>query len=443
MPANIVVPEVGESIVDARVAKWLSKAGDVVAVGDPLVELETDKIDVEVAAPQAGVLARIDHQDGADVKVGDVLGVIDEAPAATPRQAEPRPARRAGGESRRSRPSGAKAEAAARRPRPRRPRKKAAARAEGGSRERQGHRRRRPRDEARCRAGRVRPTPPAGAAGGHAGPAVARPAAPPAVAPTGATAIAPKSASACRSAARRSRGGSSRRSSTAAMLTTFNEVDMSAVMALRERHKQAFKKRHGVGLGIASFFVKAVDRRAARVPADQRRDPGRRDGAQALLRHRHRRRRGRGARRARAARRRPHVVRARSSSSIRDFAARAEDGTLTLEDLKGGTFTITNGGVFGSLLSTPILNPPQVGILGLHAIKERPVAVNGQVVDPADDVRRADLRSPHRGRLGSRPVPRAREGARRGSGRAAARLVIGGFLSGPARPVSSTETVSV
>ena len=168
--------------------------------------------------------------------------------------------------------------------------------------------------------------------------------------------------------------------STAAMLTTFNEVDMSAVMALRERHKQAFKERHGVGLGHHVVLRQGVDRRAARVPPDQRRDPGRRDGAQALLRHRRRRRRERRARRAGAARRRPDVASRRSRSSIREFAKRAEDGSLSLADLKGGTFTITNGGVFGSLLSTPILNPPQVGILGLHAIQERPVAVDGQVV---------------------------------------------------------------
>ena len=210
--------------------------------------------------------------------------------------------------------------------------------------------------------------------------------------------------------------------STAAMLTTFNEVDMTAVMALRERHKQSFKERHGVGLGIASFFVKAVDRRASRVSAHQRRNPGRRDGAQALLRHRRRRRRERGARRAGAARCRPDVVRRRSSSRSATSPKRAEDGTLSLADLKGGTFTITNGGVFGSLLSTPILNPPQVGILGLHAIQQRPVASNGQVVDPADDVRGAHLRSPHRRRLRGGAVPRPRQAARRGSGRAAARL---------------------
>jgi 2-oxoglutarate dehydrogenase E2 component (dihydrolipoamide succinyltransferase) len=166
--------------------------------------------------------------------------------------------------------------------------------------------------------------------------------------------------------------------STAAMLTTFNEVDMSAVMALRERHKGAFKERHGVGLGIASFFVKAsigALREFPRINAEIQGDEmvlksyydigvavGASEGLVVpVLRDADR------------------MSFAEMETHIRDFARRAEDGTLTLTDLKGGTFTITNGGVFGSLLSTPILNPPQVGILGLHKIQERPVAAGGQV----------------------------------------------------------------
>ena len=165
---------------------------------------------------------------------------------------------------------------------------------------------------------------------------------------------------------------------TAAMLTTFNEIDMSAVMALRERHKQAFKERHGVSLGIASFFVKAsigalraFSRLNAEIQGDEMvlkryYDIGVAVGASEglvvpVLRDADR------------------LSFAEIEQHIREFARRAEDGTLSLADLKGGTFTITNGGVFGSLLSTPILNPPQVGILGLHAIQQRPIAVNGQV----------------------------------------------------------------
>ena len=166
--------------------------------------------------------------------------------------------------------------------------------------------------------------------------------------------------------------------STAAMLSTFNEVDMTAVMALRERHKQTFKERHGVGLGIASFFVKAsigALRAYPRLNAEIQ-------GDEMILKHYYDIGVAVGASEGLVV----PVIRdaerlsfAEIEKQIRDFAKRAEDGTLSLADLKGGTFTITNGGVFGSLLSTPIINPPQVGILGLHKIQDRPVAVNGQV----------------------------------------------------------------
>jgi 2-oxoglutarate dehydrogenase E2 component (dihydrolipoamide succinyltransferase) len=165
---------------------------------------------------------------------------------------------------------------------------------------------------------------------------------------------------------------------TAAMLSTFNEVDMSAVMTLRERHKQTFKEKHGVGLGIASFFVKAsigALRAFPRLNAEIQ-------GDEMVLRHYYDIGVAVGAAEGLVV----PVIRdaetlgfAAIETQIREFAKRAEDGTLSLADLKGGTFTITNGGVFGSLLSTPILNPPQVGILGLHKIQDRPIAVNGQV----------------------------------------------------------------
>ena len=167
--------------------------------------------------------------------------------------------------------------------------------------------------------------------------------------------------------------------STAAMLTTFNEVDMSAVMAMRERHKQAFKDRHGVGLGIASFFVKAsigALRAFPRINAEIQ-------GDEMVLKHYYDIGVAVGASEGLVVpvlRDADRMSFAQIEQQIRDFAKRAEDGSLSLADLKGGTFTITNGGVFGSLLSTPILNPPQVGILGLHTIQQRPVAANGQVV---------------------------------------------------------------
>jgi 2-oxoglutarate dehydrogenase E2 component (dihydrolipoamide succinyltransferase) len=165
---------------------------------------------------------------------------------------------------------------------------------------------------------------------------------------------------------------------TAAMLTTFNEVDMSAVMALRERHKEAFKKQYGVGLGIASFFVKAAvaalrtfPQLNAEIQGDEivlKRyyDIGMAVGAEGGLV-------------VPVIRDADRVSFSAIETAIRSFASKAADGTLTLEDLSGGTFTITNGGVFGSLMSTPILNPPQVGILGLHKIQDRVVPVNGRV----------------------------------------------------------------
>jgi len=366
MPANIVVPEVGESIVDARVAKWLRKEGDVVAAGDPLVDLETDKIDLEVGAPQAGVLSRIDRKDGDDVKVGEVLGIIDEAQGAgkgAPQAAAPVTSAPATGTAAQEKSTRATPTA-----------KKAAEQHDV--------------DLARVKgsgdAGRVmrRDVEQAAAVGGGNGKGAAearkaRPAAPP---------DSPRRATGDRSEERvrmsKRRATIAKRlveaQSTAAMLTTFNEVDMSAVMALRERHKQAFKERHGVGLGIASFFVKAsvgALREFPRINAEIQGDEmvlkryydigvavGASEGLVVpVLRDADR------------------MSFAEIEKEIRDFARRAEDGSLSLADLKGGTFTITNGGVFGSLLSTPILNPPQVAILGLHKIQDRAVAVNGQV----------------------------------------------------------------
>jgi 2-oxoglutarate dehydrogenase E2 component (dihydrolipoamide succinyltransferase) len=367
MSSNILVPEVGESIVDARVAKWLRKEGEAVAAGDPLVELETDKIDVEVSAPHAGVLSRIDRKDGEDVKVGEILGILDESAkgAATP-----------------SVPPGAEAakEEAARAPRATPTARKAAEANEV--------------DLSRVRGsgdgGRVMRRDVEHAAGAGA-------AAPPAAAPPVASAAKAKPVPPVAEDRRRPDGDrteervrmSKRRAtiarrlveaqSTAAMLTTFNEVDMTAVMALRERHKQAFKDRHGVSLGIASFFVKAsigALRGFPRINAEIQ-------GDEMVLKHYYDIGVAVGASEGLVVpvlRDADRMSFAEVEKGIREFAKRAEDGTLSLADLKGGTFTITNGGVFGSLLSTPILNPPQVGILGLHKIQDRPMAVNGQVV---------------------------------------------------------------
>jgi 2-oxoglutarate dehydrogenase E2 component (dihydrolipoamide succinyltransferase) len=363
MAANIVVPEVGESIVDARVAKWLRKEGDAVAAGDPLVELETDKIDLEVSAPQAGVLSRIDRKDGDDVKVGEVLGVIDEAakgaaPAA-PQQQTPPPAT----------PS--------RSPRATPTAKNAAeehdvdlSRVQGSG---DGGRVMR-RDVEDAAATQAAPSP-------QAAPEPARAKPSPPVAEDRRRPSGDRTEERVRLSKRRATIAKRlvEAQSTAAMLTTFNEVDMTAVMALRERHKQSFKERHGIGLGIASFFVKAsigALRGFPRVNAEIQ-------GDEMVLKHYYDIGVAVGASEGLVVpvlRDADRLTFAEIEKQIRDFAKRAEDGTLSLADLKGGTFTITNGGVFGSLLSTPILNPPQVGILGLHKMQERPIAVNGQVV---------------------------------------------------------------
>jgi len=369
MPANVVVPEVGESIVDARVAKWLKKEGDVVNVGDPLVELETDKIDLEVAAPQGGVLSKIAHADGADVKVGEVLGVIEEGGA--------------------QRSDGGKPEAESPKPEAESGKPEAeSATLEAGSRKLEADKTRSTpaaRNAAQQNAVDLKKVQGTGDAGRvmrrDVESAFAKPSAP-----------APKPAPAPRPAGERTEERvrmSKRRAtiakrlveaqSTAAMLTTFNEIDMTAVQAVRERHKQTFKERHGVSLGLTSFFVKAAIgalREFPRINAEIQ-------GDEMVLKHYY----DIGIAVCASEGLVVPVLRnadrlsfAQIEAKVREFAKAADEGTLSLADLKGGTFTITNGGVFGSLFSTPILNPPQVGILGLHAIKDRPMAVAGQVV---------------------------------------------------------------
>lgn len=368
MSTNIVVPELGESVVEARVAKWLKKPGDAVNAGDPLVELETEKIDLEVSADRPGVLANIKHQEGADVKVGEVLAVLEESTngagakptaAATPVEAP--------------KPEPAKAAATA-------TEKKATPTAKNVAKAHDVK-----LDAVESSGGRVTKQDVLKAASPAPAP-VAKPQAP-AQAPSQAPGPRPQAPSGDRSETRermsKRRETIARRlveaQHTAAMLTTFNEVDMSAVMELRARRKEAFTKKYGIGVGIASFFVKAAIGALKAFPAINAEI----QGNEILYKHYYDIGMAVGAEGGLVV---PVIRDADRMSfadielSIREYAKRAQDGTLTLEDLKGGTFTITNGGVFGSLMSTPILNPPQVGILGLHKIAERAVAVNGQVV---------------------------------------------------------------
>ena len=365
MSTNIVVPELGESVVEARVAKWLKKQGDSVNAGEPLVELETEKIDLEVSADRPGVLADIKHQEGADVKVGEVLAVLEESSngAATKSPEPPKSAEA---------PKAASPKAAA----PASNGKKATPTAKNVAKAHDVQ-----LGSVESQSGRVTKQDVLKAATPSAPPQQAKPQVPQAPSPKPQARVGERSETRERMSKRRAT--IARRlveaQHTAAMLTTFNEVDMSAVMQLRERRKEAFTKKHGVGVGIASFFVKAAigalkafPQINAEIQGDEivfknYYDIGMAVGAEGGLV-------------VPVIRDADRMNFADIELSIRDVAKRAQDGTLTLEDLTGGTFTITNGGVFGSLMSTPILNPPQVGILGLHKIADRAVALNGQVV---------------------------------------------------------------
>ncbi len=397
MATEVVVPEVGESIVEATVARWLKREGERVVAGEPIVELETEKANVEVPAPRSGVLARIIRREGEDVRVGDVLGVVEEAPV----EAEQPPAPQIAPEA--AAPAAEEVPKAT--PLARRLAEEAGidlakvpATGPGGRITREDvlayiekQRAAAPQVEAPA----PRPAPPE--AGPEVEPAPVRPDTrpspprpeagvwtPPPPPPVARPQVeAPPQPREVRVRMSRRRQTIARRmleaTQTTAMLTTFNEVDMGAVMEVRRRYREMFMQKYGVSLGIMPFFVKATvaalkafPKLNAEIQGDEivyknYYDIGIAVGASEglvvpVLRDADR------------------LSFAEIEQKIADFARRAEDNKLTLEELQGGTFTITNGGVFGSLLSTPILNPPQVGILGLHRIIDRPVVVNGQIV---------------------------------------------------------------
>ena len=383
MTTNIVVPELGESVLEATVRAWLKQPGDRVAAGEALVELETEKVNLEVGAEQAGVLARIDRPVGTDVRIGEVLGVIDEAaaaaaPASAPAAEKPAP------------PAPASEKA------PEKASGNGAAQPAAAEAERVTPVARRLAEDKGVDLAQVAASGPGGRVtrqdveaflAQQAAPA-STPAVTPAVsasAPTPAAVPAPAASGRSEQRVRltRRRRTIARRlveaQHTAAMLTTFNEIDLGAVMDIRARRKEAFKQAHGVGLGFTSFFVKACIGALKAFPqlnAELQDDEmvlkqyydigvaiGATDGLVVpVLRDADR------------------MSFAAIEQAVDAYVKQAQDNSLALEDLRGGTFTITNGGVFGSLLSTPILNPPQVGILGLHKIEERPVARQGAVV---------------------------------------------------------------
>jgi 2-oxoglutarate dehydrogenase E2 component (dihydrolipoamide succinyltransferase) len=367
MATEIRVPTLGESVSEATIGRWFKKPGDAVKADEPVLELETDKVTLEVNAPASGTLGDILAKDGETVSAGAVLGSIVEGGAA----AAPAPAPKA--EAPKAAPAPAATPAPAAAPAAARDNGPAVARiaAESGI------------DASRVsgsgKDGRVTKGDmlAAIASGGSAAPAPAAPAqmrAP--SAPVDAEREERVRMTKLRQTiARRLKDAQN----TAAMLTTFNDVDMSAVMNLRSQYKDVFEKKHGTKLGFMGFFTKAVIQALKDVPAVNAEI----DGQDIVFKNYYHIGIAVGTEKGLVV----PVVRdaddlsvAGIEKKIADFGRRARDGKLSIDEMQGGTFTITNGGIYGSLLSTPILNAPQSGILGMHRIEERPVVRNGQVV---------------------------------------------------------------
>ncbi|CAN5359382.1 2-oxoglutarate dehydrogenase complex dihydrolipoyllysine-residue succinyltransferase [soil metagenome] len=384
MSVEIRVPPLGESVVEATVGRWAKQEGDAVAKDEILVELETDKITVEVAAQKAGVLGKIAKPEGETVGVDELLAVLEEREPATvaeqagqtaavryEEKAEPEaPAPSGDGEAQTS------------------PAVRALAAEHGLDLSRisgSGPNNRITKEDVQDfvqQGGQAEA--PAAPAAPHAQPAAA-PAAPAAQqAPAAPAAPAPSRDGRPEERQRMSRRRQTiaRRlveaQQTTASLTTFNEVDLSKVMEMRSRRQDDFVKKHGIKLGFMSFFTRAVIGALRAFP----RLNGEIQGEEIVLKHYYDIGIAVGAEEGLVV----PVVRdadrksfAELEHAIADLGKRARDGKLTLEELQGGTFTITNGGIFGSMLSTPILNPPQVGILGMHNIVQRPVVMDGEI----------------------------------------------------------------
>lgn len=393
MPTKIVVPELGESVVEATVGQWRKQQGDLVAVGDVLVELETEKVDLEVGAERSGVLARIERKEGEDVKIGDLLGVIDEATteeAAAPKRQEAKPTKNEVSTEAEVKPQAGAAVAG---------RQQADEEAAESTPKRVvTPLARRVAEEHGVDLSRVQPSDAAGRiqkrdvesflqTRGTEAPAEPKPAERPAQATQPVPQLVPQATAGRPRLEERVRMSRRRQTiarrlveaqQSAAMLTTFNEVDMTEVMKLRSRWKENFKRQHGVSLGIASFFVKAsigALRQFPHLNAEVQ-------GTEMVLKRYYDIGVAVGASEGLVVpvlRDADQMSFAEIETAIKEFARKASAGELTLEELRGGTFTISNGGVYGSLLSTPILNPPQVGILGLHKIENRAVPVEGKV----------------------------------------------------------------
>jgi 2-oxoglutarate dehydrogenase E2 component (dihydrolipoamide succinyltransferase) len=362
---DIRVPTLGESVTEATIGKWFKKPGDPVAVDEPLVELETDKVTIEVPAPAAGILGEIAAKDGDTVAVGALLGQITEGAAGAKPAAAPA-----------AKPAAPPAAAA--------PAKSAPADAPPAPSVR----------KLSAESGVDPATVPGSGKDGRVTKgdmlaAIEKAAAQPTPVNQPAAAVQVRAPSAPDDASREERVKMTRLrqtiarrlkevQNTAAMLTTFNEVDMSSLMALRAQYKDLFEKKSGVKLGFMGFFVKACVQALKDVPAVNAEI----DGTDLIYKNYYHVAVAVGTDKGLVV----PVVRdcdrksiAQVEKDIADFGRRARDGQLKIDEMQGGTFTISNGGVYGSLMSTPILNAPQSGILGMHKIQERPVVVGGKI----------------------------------------------------------------
>jgi 2-oxoglutarate dehydrogenase E2 component (dihydrolipoamide succinyltransferase) len=369
--AEIRVPTLGESVTEATIGKWFKKPGDPVAVDEPLVELETDKVTIEVPAPAAGTLGDIAAKDGDTVAVGALLGSITEGAGAPTKPAAVKPAAEAKPEAKPA-PAPAAPPKAAAADAPLAPSVRRIATETGMDPA---------KVEGSGKDGRVTK--------GDMMAAIERAAAQPTPVPQPAAAVPVRAPSPADDASREERVKMTRlrqtiarrlkdAQNTAAMLTTYNEVDMSAIMAMRAQYKDLFEKRHGVKLGFMSFFARACVQALKEIPEVNAEI----DGGDLIYKNYYHIGVAVGTERGLVV----PVVRdadqlslAGIEKAIAALGKKARDGQLKIEDMQGGTFTISNGGVYGSLMSMPILNAPQSGILGMHKIQERPVAIAGKV----------------------------------------------------------------
>jgi 2-oxoglutarate dehydrogenase E2 component (dihydrolipoamide succinyltransferase) len=375
---EIRVPTLGESVTEATIGRWFKKAGDAVAVDEPLVELETDKVTIEVPAPSAGVLGEITAKDGETVAVGALLGQINDGAAGAAARPAAAPAKAAAPAAPPPQSAGTSPAAAAAAPKAPPPDAPLAPSVRKLS------------AESGIDASTV---PGSGKDGrvtkGDMLAAIEKAAAAPTPIHQPAAAVQVRAPSPADDAAREERVKMTRLrqtiarrlkevQNTAAMLTTFNEVDMSHIIAMRAQYKDMFEKKHGIKLGFMGFFTKACVQALKDIPAVNAEI----DGTDLIYKNYYHIGVAVGTDKGLVV----PVVRdcdlksiAEIEKAIGDYGRRARDGQLKIDEMQGGTFTITNGGIYGSLMSTPILNAPQSGILGMHKIQDRPVAIGGKL----------------------------------------------------------------